>query len=229
MAVESVVDTNVLVAISIELDMHHENCLEYVRDTDCCHVPPVVSHEFAKVESKLRTTLFEDLAEHRLQVEREIESGHITPGKIQEIRRRAIDEDWRSHNHIHAFYDQLEMSAGYDPIYKIELVDQLEMLENEVWQDAAIEHGGLSELVDYWNGSMSRDPTVRSKLLVHEGDDVDVCLEAHYIAKKTPDCTTELGTANPRHFVYQVSGEPESREDNICRVTAIDSIENLSA
>ena len=93
--------------------------------------------------------------------------------------------------------------------------------------DQTKEHGGLESLVEYWEDPIPSYPDVEHELLIHEGDDPIVCIEAHHISTEEQS-STELATTNPRHFIRQVGDEPETREENILRVTDLDAVVDRS-
>lgn len=227
MSENRVVDTGVLVGVCIEIDQHHELCFDYVVEADgTVYVTPTVRSEFEDVEPKIREELHREIAQHRQDVIREMSEGKLSRDAIGYIREQLLERKSRAYRFLYEYYSDLESSRVQVDRLEIEL--DLEDMEAEVWEDASEEGGGIRALTEHWTREIGSYPDVETELLVNEGPDRDICLEAHHVATEFSDIDTELGTTNPRHFINQVEGEPETRLDNICRCTNLSTVVDLS-
>jgi hypothetical protein len=220
-----VLDTGVLIGICVEKDQHHKNCYEYVVDDDNkdCYATPTVKREFEDVEEHIRTELSREIRKHREKITNEIDEGKLDKDDLHFIRDTLLDKEFRAYTCLYEYYTQ-KAKTEYR-IDKLELEFDLNDMETEVWESPVEED--IWNIVEYWDDGVKEDTKVRKSILVKEGDDVEVCMEAHHVAK-TLGLYTELATVNPRHFIEHVKGEPESREENIKRHTKIDEVVDLS-
>ena len=225
---ESVLDTGVLIGVTVEKDTHHRRCVDYVVEKSECHVPPTVDQEFQRKETEIRTTLSEEIIDHRHAVSREVEQAVISEGVIGWIESNLLDPEKNSFRCLKAYYEHKKDQARFRNIDKLEIISDLEELELEVWEDAADSYGGIDELISKCEGPIPGYPDIERKLLICEGDDPVVCIEAHHIAATTDDTQIELATTNPVHFIRQVEGETETRKENILRVTDLADVVDLS-
>ena len=223
----SILDTGILLGATIEKDTHHEACLSYLLDHDCCYITPTVEREFHEKSDEIRTRIADEISQHRQDVRNEVDEGILSTGSIDWIQRNLLDRGLSSYRFLNEYYQQLRSEARFSNIDRLQVISDLEEIEFEVWEDESEEHGGLNSLVEYWRDSIPSYPDIRRELLIHEGDDPLVCIEAHHIAsEESPQ--TELATTNPRHFIRQVDDEPETREENILRVTELDAVVDKS-
>lgn len=228
MGVLGVLDTGVLLGITIETDAHHQECLQYAVTSERCLVPPASQAEFQYKEPEIRERLHDELTAHRQEVSREVHDENLSPSTIGWIQANLLDREMDTFRFLYAYYEQLRSQSRYDQLLKDQIIYDLEEMEFEVWDDAAADEGGLDSLVNEWSDPVPTYPELERDLLICEGDDPTVCLECHHIAIEHLDESTELATTNPRHFIDHVDGEPESREANILRLTSIASIEDLA-
>jgi len=223
-----VLDTGVLIGVSVENDTHHNECVEYVVERSDCYVTPTVEAEFQRKEAEIRTTLSEEISEHRHDVSQEVDQEVASDGVISWIETNLLESVDNAYRCLKAYYENKRREARFRRIDKLEIISDLEEMEMETWEDAAATHGGVSELVSNWDGPIPSYPDVERELLICEGDDPVVCIEAHHIATTSEVTRTELATTNPVHFIRRVDDEDETREENILRVTEIDEIADLS-
>lgn len=222
-----VLDTGVLIGIAVEQDQHHQECLDYVVNSDGdAYAPPTVIYEFKDKLSDIRNELSREIRQHRKEVIKHTGKKQLNRTDLVKIRENILDTDYEAHRFLFEFYDKI---ADRDPVERSTLTNMLSNMATEVHSDGAKEYGGFNSLVSAWTREIDIDSytDVEEKLLICEGDDPDVCIEAHHIAD-TVDEDTELGTTNPRHFIQKVDDEPESRKDNILRVTALVDVVDLS-
>jgi len=228
MGLAKVLDTGVLLGVTIEKDAHHELCYEYVTKGGPCYITPTVDDEFSNKEEEIRGDLHSELTTHRTRFISEVDSDALSPGAIDWVRSNLLDRDeMDSFRYLEAYYQKKRKEARYRRLDKLEVSKDLEDMEMEVWEDAAEDEGGYESLITYWEAGVDEYPEVKRNLLIYEGDDCDVCLEAHHVATCIDD-DTELGTTNKKHFIDTVAGEPMSREENILAETDLDSIRNLA-
>jgi len=228
MTESSVLDTGVLIGVSVENDTHHHDCIDYVIDKSKCYVTPTVDKEFQRKESEIRTTLSGEIADHRHAVSNEVEQDSISEDVISWIETNLLSRCENAYRCLKTYYADKKDEARIRRIDKLEIISDLEEMEMEVWEDAAERHGGLSELVTYWDDPIPSYRDVERELLICEGDDPVVCVESHHIATTGKSRHTELATTNPVHFVRQVDDEDETRKGNILRVTDLDDVIDLS-
>lgn len=223
----SVLDTGVLIGATIQKDTHHEECIEYLLTKETCFLTPTVEREFDNKEEDIRETLSDEITQHRHDVSNEVDNQTLSPSTIDWIRTNLLTRELNSYRFLSRYYQNLRNEARYATIDRLQVISDLEEIEFEVWQDETEEYGGLESLVEYWDEPIPSYPDVAHDLLIHEGDDPIVCIEAHHIATEKPS-STELATTNPRHFIRQVGDEPETREKNILRVTNLDAVVDQS-
>lgn len=217
-----VLDTGVLIGITVAQDQHHERCLDYVVGSDGKnYATPTVWDEFKPKIKEVRNQLSEEIKQHRKDIIREFGKTVLNRTDLVKIREQFLEADTRAHRFLFEFYDDLS-SIELD-----ELADKLSDMATEVFDDGAKESGGFESLVSGWSRGCDSYPEIREELLICEGDDPDVCIEAHHIAITVSD-KTEIGTTNPRHFTEDKRDEPESRKENILRVTALVDVVDLS-
>ena len=223
----SVLDTGVLLGATIEKDTHHEECIDYLLEIDLCYVTPTVKREFDTTDEDIRSTLSDEISQHRQDVSTEVDNQTLSPSAIDWIRTNLLNRELNSYRFLEQYYQNLRREARFSTIDRLQVISDLEEMEFEVWEDQTEEHGGLESLVEYWEAPIPSYPDVEHELLIHEGDDPIVCIEAHHIATEEQS-STELTTTNPRHFIRQVGDEPETREENILRVTNLDAVVDRS-
>ena len=228
MSDEAVLDTGVLLDAGVEKDTHHHECIEYVVEKSECYVTPTVDQEFRKKETEIRSTLSEEIIDHRHAVSREVDQDVISEGVIDWIESNLLDFEKNSFRCLRAYYKNKKDEARFRRIDKLEIISDLEEIESEVWEDAAKSHGGLDELVSKWERPIPGYPDIERELLVCEGDDPVVCIEAHHVATATDGSQTELATTNPVHFVRQVGSEEETRKENILPLTDLYDVIDFS-
>jgi|AntDeeMinimDraft_5_1070356.scaffolds.fasta_scaffold00957_6 hypothetical protein len=228
MGVVSVLDTGVLIGITIENDAHHDECYGHLQNRDECIVTPIVESEYSKVSTQIRTKISDELTQHRQKVSTEVDQGELSTSTIGWIRSSLLDRDMRCSEFLDQYYDVKQNESRYDQVYKLSIVGDLEDMEMGVWDDTTPSGETIESLCTFYNNTIPQYPDIKSELLIHEGDDPDVCIEAHHIATEYVDDNTELATTNPVHFIRQVGLEPETREENILRVTNIHQIEDVS-
>ena len=220
-----VLDTGVLIGITIAQDQHHEECLNYVVDSDAdAYATPIVGQEFKDKLSEIRDILSREIKKHRKTVIKNFGKNILNRTDIVQIREDILNTDFNSHRFLFEFYEEI---AQQGEIERSQLANLLSDMATEVYKDGAKEHGGFNSLVSGWSRSMDSYPDVENELLICEGDDPNVCIEAHHVAK-TVNVDTELGTTNPKHFIEKQDGEPESRKENILRVTSLVDVVDLS-
>lgn len=223
----SVLDTGVLLGATIEKDTHHEECIDYLLAKESSYVTPTVKQEFDDKDEEVRSELADEISQHRHDVSRKVDNETLTPSAIDWIRTNLLDGDLNSYRFLEEYYQNLRGKARFSNIARLQVISDLEEMELEVWKDEAETHGGLKSLVEYWDDPIPSHPEIKTELLIHEGDDPIVCIEAHHIATKEQPLV-ELATTNPRHFIRRVGDEPETREENILRVTCLDAIVDRS-
>lgn len=223
----SVLDTGLLIGATIEKDTHHEECIEYLLGRDVCYVTPTVEREFEHKDEEIRSTLADEISQHRQDVSTEVDNERLSPEAIDWIRRNLLDRGFKSYRFLERYYQNLRGDARFSNIDRLQVISDLEEMEFEVWEDESESYGGLESLIEYWKVPIPSYPEVERELLIHEGDDPLVCIEAHHIASQEQP-PTELATTNPRHFIRQVGNESETREENILRVTSLAAVVDRS-
>lgn len=222
-----VLDTGVLLGMCIEIDQHHTKCIDYVVNDGCekVYITPTVGSEFERKSSEIRQKLSQSIIKHRQKVVKEMNNDQLSRKALGYIRDTVLEGGNRAYRFLYEYYSKkMKNRVSVD---KLEIVMDLEDMETEVWEDACKEHGGWKSLVSGWTKGINPYPDIENKLLIYEGDDRDVCLEAHHVAADTGK-VTELGTTNSKHFIDKKSGESESRKDNILRITELEDVKDLS-
>ncbi|SEL94450.1 hypothetical protein SAMN04488691_11228 [Haloferax larsenii] len=207
-------------------DQHHDKCLQYVLNTNGpVYITPCVGKEFQRLSSKVPKELKREVQDHRKNLIRRFNKTKLDLTDLVNIQQNILDTNDRAHRFLFEYYENKKKKKG--SVKFREIKNDLSNIAMEIGKDACQSHGGFESLIDPWTKGMKKYPAVEKNLLVHEGDDKDVCLEAHHIATvETED--TELATANPKHFIRQIPGEPVSRKQNILFVTNIAHIEDTS-
>lgn len=220
-----VLDTGVLVGIVVAHDQHHQKCLDFVLESDeTSYATPTVAYEFRDKLPEVRNTLSREIKRHRQTIVKQIGKKRLNRTDLVRIREQILDTALDAHRFLFEFYDQL---VEQGKIKRNDLIDRLSDMATEVHEDAAKEHDGFNSLITPWTKGIDSYTAIEHELLICEGDDPDVCLEAHHVAVTT-ERNTELGTTNPNHFIKHCDNEPESRKDNILRTTDLANIRNLS-
>lgn len=226
-----VIDTGVLIGFTIEQDQHHENCRDYIIDGGHSDVflPPTANAEFTMIEREIRESISDEVIQHRQSVQNEVNDDRLDRSGLRFIRDDLLDpnELKRVYSFLYKFYTNLIQTRV--EIYIQEIVSKLSNIETEVWIDRSEDYGGWQSHVSVWIRDIETYPSVQSDLLIHEGDDPQICIEAHHISLQYPENLSKLATTNRRHFYDKKPGELESRKDNIERVTDIDEVIDLSA
>ena len=223
----SVLDTGMLLGAIIEKDTHHEECIDYLLGKELCYATPTVEREFESKDEDIRSTLADEISQHRHDVSSEVDNQTLSPSTIDWIRTNLLNRELNSYRFLEQYYQNLRGDARFSTIDRLQVITDLEEMELEVLKDETEEYGGLESLVEYWVDPIPTYPDVERELLIHEGDDPIVCIEAHHIATEEQS-STELATTNPRHFIRQEGDEPETREENIVRVTNLDAVVDRS-
>lgn len=220
-----VIDTGVLIGASETLDQHHENCLDYLdEDTAIAWATPTVVDEYEGKIEEIRSALVDEVKEHRERLSERFAGRRLDVGDLVELKENVLDIDLECHRFLYAYYDELRTDS---PIACSEILDMLSDVIEEIREDKSQEKGGIWRLVNKLPGKMPDHPGVRRELLIEPGKDQDICIEAHHIAENE-DGHTEFATVDKNHFLDKHPGEPESREENVLRVTDILSIEELT-
>lgn len=220
-----VLDTGVLIGVAVAQDQHHQACLDYVADSgDEPYITPTVGDEFEEKLEEIRDQLSREIKQHRSDIIKHVGQTTLDRTDLVKIRENILETDFEAHRFLYEFY---EVIAEKGDISRGELTNMLSNMATEVYYDGAKEYGGVGSLISMWKRDIELDADVEKDLLICEGDDPIVCLEAHHIATTVQE-NTELGTTNPQHFIRQQCGESESRKENILRVTALDDIVDLS-
>jgi predicted nucleic acid-binding protein len=222
-----VLDTGVMLGVTIEKDAHHELCLDYVTAGEPCYVSPTVREEYKRKEKRIRQKLNEEIINHRNDFIDEVESDPLTSGAIDWICSELLDRDMDSFRYLHKYYQRKRNESRIQSVSQLEIEADLEDMEMEIWEDAAKDQGGAESFFVDWDRGLENYAGVERNLLIYEGDDPQVCLEAHHIAA-TLGTPTELGTTNTKHFIEEHEGEESSRENNILTVTALESVHDLA-
>ena len=220
-----VIDTGVLIGASETLDQHHENCIDYLEEGNAiAWAPPTVVDEYeAKIE-EIRNDLVHEVKEHRERLSERFAGRRLDAGDLVELKENILDVGLECHRFLYAYYDTLGTDA---PIACSEILDRLSDVIEEIREDKSGEEGDIWRLVRKLPGKMPDEPEVRRELLIEPGNDQDICIEAHHIAENE-DGHTEFATVDKNHFLDKHPGEPESREENVLRVTDIRSIKELT-
>lgn len=227
MDLAKVLDTGVLLGVTAEKDAHHELCFDYVADGGTCYVTPTVKKEFSRKENEIRTQLYEEINDHRIEFTSEVNSDTLSVGTIDWVRNNLLDRDMNTFRFLAEYYQQKREECRIRNMDKLEVAMELEAMEMEVWEDAAKDKGGLASLYTCWQNEIEKYPDVERNLLIYEGDDDKVCLEAHHIAVCL-DQTTEIATTNSAHFIEQCEDEEVPREKNILGVTELEAVRDLA-
>jgi len=142
---------------------------------------------------------------------------------LRYIQRNLIDDDWDVARFLHDYYDDLISGFEVD-ILQLEY-DIGDMIAEVGTDPCEEEFGGWRNVVKRWTRGVDPYDRLKSNLLLFEGDDPDVCIEAHHIAIET-GLPTELGTADG-HFIDQHEKEPRCRKEDILSKTELDDVVDL--
>jgi len=220
-----VLDTGVLVGMVFAHDQHHDECLEYVRGINGpVYITPCVGNEFSEKSKVIPKELKDEVRAHRKQIIRKYNKDELNVSDIVKIQQQMLSTKDKSHRFLFQYYDE---KKGGDNIKLRELTNDLSDMVMEIGKDACQEYGGFKSLITPWTKGCDSYPTVETNLLVKEGDDKQVCIEAHHVATKEQG-DTELATANPKHFIRRVGDEPVSRKENILDVTNLFDVKDTS-
>lgn len=220
-----VIDTGVLIGASETLDQHHENCLDYLDEGNAIAwaTPTVVGEYEAKIE-EIRDTLVDEVMAHRKRLSERFAGRRLDLGDLVELKENVLDTDLKSHRFLYAYYENLRTEV---PIACSEILDRLSDVIEEIREDNSGQNRDIWLMVRKVRGKMPDYPDVRRELLIEPGNDQDICIEAHHIAENK-NGNTEFATVDKNHFLDKHPNEPESREENVLRVTDINSIKELT-
>lgn len=225
-----VIDTNVLIAYTIEQDQHHRNCREYILNGghNRAYLPPTAHAEYNRKEPQIRQYLRSEVNDHRSKVTAEVNSGEHDSYALSHIRNEILNEAQCPHAYpfLYRWYSILIQKRT--KIRRKTLLKGLSDIQAEIQQDASKPDGGWKSHVSVWNKPIPEYASLKSNLLIHEGDDPQICVEAHHIGGEHSGTPTILATANPSDFYDQNEGEPKSRRDDIVSKTDIDDVKDLS-
>lgn len=220
-----VIDTGVLIGASETLDQHHESCLDYLNEAKAiAWATPTVVDEYEAKINEIRSALVAEVKEHRERLSERFAGRQLDVGDLVELKENVLDVDLNCHRFLYAYYDELRTDA---PIACSVVLDRLSDVIEEIREDKSREKSGIWGLVRKLTGRIPDHPDVRRELLIEAGNDQDICIEAHHIAENE-DGHTEFATVDKNHFLKKHPGEPESREENVLRVTGIRSIKELT-
>lgn len=226
MAESSVLDTSVLIGLSIENDQHHKNCYQHVVNCDGdCWVTPTARSEYEDLAPEIRNQLNDEIIQHRQRVQQEVGGDVLQRDELEWIRDNLIANNPRkskSFTYLYEWYNDL-MTQRFE-IHLAELIERLSNMETEPLEDAAAEHGGWDRLVQFWNRGSDRYPSVKENLLP-TGNDKEICIEGHHIAV-IKGGIVNLASADSDHCGKKDT-ESESREENIERTTKLNSVIDL--
>lgn len=221
-----VLDTGVVIGTTIDKNQHYKNCSKYIQSGNTTYTPPTTDQEYQKRESHIRDTLAEEIRHHREDVINEVDKGTISEGTFKWIRDNLLDPNYRSFTYLYEYYNNKISESRFENILRLQLSYDLDDMSYEVYDDASKDLGGLRSITVPWTSPIPQYPSVESALLLN-GNDRQICIEAHHIAL---NCSSdvELATTNPKDFIEHRPGEPVSREDNILNCTDIATNEDLS-
>lgn len=228
------VDTNVLIGLVIKRHIHHQNSFEYVVDApDRVYAPPKAEEEFLDRVDEIRRQFRQDVMEHQTEVETAFADwgGKLGAEQIKYARSGLLNEDMEAYGFLDAYYENLLNSrpVNVDPL---QLEYDLQDIYMELGEDACarrLDGDGWRDVVTSWTRETGQHDDLQARLLIYEGDDPIICVQAHHIATVMDDerdVETELGTADG-DFIDHKDGEPRARCDDILAETALSHIEDL--
>lgn len=220
-----VIDTNVAIGLVLKCHTHHERSWEYVVEQDgTVYLSPTAKAEFDDLKSGIETELRQQLSKHQAIVDGKY--GHkdtLSRSDLEHIRDRIVDYDDDVAQFLRSYYDDLiQDQFSVDPLQiEYDVGDFI----SEVGKDPCTDLGGWRQVISMWTKGVDPYPTIKRNLLIYEGDDPDVCIDAHHIATEMRG-HTELGSADG-HFIDTHDGEPRSRKADILDKTALDDVVDL--
>lgn len=220
-----VIDTNVVIGLTIKHDRHHATARAYTVGYDSTvYLPPTAKEEFEDLESDIRQELSVQITAHQEDVIETFDEGRLQRRHLNHARNALLAEGDDITPALRGYYDNLK-STRPQP-YRQEIVEDLNIMSIEVWEDASEDMGGWNSVVDIWTGGIDTYDGLKSQLLINSSEnDCQICVEAHHIAlHNRGEC--EFGTADS-DFIDHKSGEPWPREVDILELTEIDRIEDL--
>ncbi|WP_010612685.1 type II toxin-antitoxin system VapC family toxin [Halococcus hamelinensis] len=138
----NVLDTGVMLGVTIEKDSHHELCFDYVTNGEPCYVSPTVRTEYERKKTGIREDLNQEIVEHRGAFVEEVESDPLTPSAIEWVCAELLDRDMKSFRYLNKYYQKKRDESRVRPIQKVEVEMDLEEMGMEVWEDAAEDKRG---------------------------------------------------------------------------------------
>lgn len=191
-------------------------------------LPPRAKTEYDRIESRIRNSFRQEVISHRHDVSSQFNSQNVTQDGFQYIRDQILDENQQERAHAFLYRWYTNFYKQDVTLKKSTVIRGLSNIETEVMKDWSQQYGGWQSHVRVWSRGVDNYPTIESTLLLSDQPDLDILLQAHHIAVKQNPTKVEFSTANPQDFIYQIDGEPKSREDDILDETDIANIENLS-
>jgi len=221
-----VIDTNVAIGLTLKRHTHHEKSWEYiVEQSGTVYLPPTAGDEFDDLKPDIEGKMQNQLSKHQGEALAKYGGKEkLTRDDLRDIKQNFIDDSWDVAKYLRKYYDKLISDFEVKP-ERIEF--DLGDMVNGVGDDPCSEYGGWQNVVDRWTRGVDPYPTLKSNLLIYEGDDPDICVEAHHIAT-IQGGETELGSADGDFLDHKENeDEPRPRRDDIIDQTALCDVIDL--
>lgn len=228
-----VIDTNVAIGLTIKRHDLHEKSWEYtVEQSATVYLPPTAGDEFDNLKPDIEGEIQNQLSKHQGEALAKYgDKENLIRDDLCDLKQNFIDDGWDIAEFLRTYYDCLIKDFRVKP-ERIEF--DLGNIINGVGDDPCSEYGGWRNVVDKWTRGVDSYPNLKSNLLIYEGDDPDICVEAHHIAT-TQDGRTELGSADGDFLDHKKieddedddEYEPRPRRDDIIDQTALCDVIDL--
>ena len=225
MSAVRIVDTNVAIGLVLMHHKFHDNSWSYtVNAPGDVYLPPTAAGEFTDLKDGIRKELRQEFSKHQGKVLAEFAGkDELDRSDLRYARDGLVDDDMEIADALRDYYD--ELIEEWHTVNPLQLECDLGDMYDEVGIDACQENGGWRSVLTVWTKSTGSYSSLKSSLLICEGPDPDVCIEAHHIATSFSD-PTELGTADG-DFIDKVDGEKKSRKQDILNQTDLADVIDL--
>lgn len=212
-------DNSVVLGYCFTVHRFHPECESYIEQSG---VDPYITQDINRIyEHKTADLIKEystDILQHQANLKRGDFPDQLGPTDIRDARRM-IHQQNSARRFLLNWYDN-EVPQF---INKYELTERLRSLAEDIEQNASDKKAEFDRKVNLWD----RDDKYQSvqeeleEIRQEKEEDMWVCIDAHDLAVKTSNSTTELATCDISDFIRN------GRRDLILQATQIDDVVGL--
>lgn len=213
-------DKSVLIGYCFCVDIHHENCKEYISKSNFeYYVTDEVAEVFARNKSRMVSNHRKEILKHVRRLENSGYSGGIGPMDLKSLRQNMItpDEYPNSWRYLRDYYREKNfISVG-------EIQEELRELAREIEARADSKHEQFISEINLWEREQDYPEVQKGLKEIKQDKEEDfwICIDAHSLAANKSGYT-ELGTTDEDDLGNA------NRQKLITDVTALDEVENVA-